>query len=187
MLTIRDMPRDRASITRAGEILVAAFAENWSEAWVTLADGVEEVEDNLNEDDTLCRAAFVEDVMVGWIGGLPEYDGNVVELHPLAVHPDYHGQGIGRALVEDFEIQVAQRTDAVTITLGSDDVNNMTTLSSVDLFAQDDFFGAIEAIQNLKNHPYTFYQKLGYRIIGVIPDANGFGKHDIMMGKRVVR
>jgi aminoglycoside 6'-N-acetyltransferase I len=30
-----------------------------------------------------------------------------------------------------------------------------------------------------------FYQKLGYVIVGVIPDANGPGKPDIMMAKRV--
>lgn len=33
--------------------------------------------------------------------------------------------------------------------------------------------------------PYEFYQKLGYAIIGVVPDANGLGKPDILMAKRV--
>jgi hypothetical protein len=32
-------------------------------------------------------------------------------------------------------------------------------------------------------HPNEFYQKLGYEIVGVIPDANGLGKHDILMAK----
>lgn len=34
-------------------------------------------------------------------------------------------------------------------------------------------------------HPYEFYQKLGYSIVGVLPDANGFEKPDIFMAKRV--
>ena len=43
----------------------------------------------------------------------------------------------------------------------------------------------IRNIQNLKNHSYEFYEKLGYKIIEVMPDANGIGKPDIYMGKRV--
>ena len=35
-------------------------------------------------------------------------------------------------------------------------------------------------------HPYEFYVKMGYKIVGVIPDANGIGKPDIWMAKRVI-
>jgi aminoglycoside 6'-N-acetyltransferase I len=45
----------------------------------------------------------------------------------------------------------------------------------------------IVSIRNLKRHPYEFYQKLGYVIVGVIPDANGPGKPDILMAKSLVR
>jgi aminoglycoside 6'-N-acetyltransferase I len=34
-------------------------------------------------------------------------------------------------------------------------------------------------------HPYEFYKKVGFTIVGVLPDANGFGKPDIFMAKRV--
>ena len=59
----------------------------------------------------------------------------------------------------------------------------MTTLSNVDLYA--DVPGYIANIRNLKGHPYEFYQKLGYTITGVVPDANGIGKPDILMSKRL--
>jgi aminoglycoside 6'-N-acetyltransferase I len=39
-------------------------------------------------------------------------------------------------------------------------------------------------MKNLRGHPYGFYQKLGFSIVGVMPDANGFGKPDIYMAKR---
>jgi aminoglycoside 6'-N-acetyltransferase I len=38
---------------------------------------------------------------------------------------------------------------------------------------------------NLRGHPYAFYQKIGFVIVGVMPDANGLGKPDIYMAKRI--
>jgi aminoglycoside 6'-N-acetyltransferase I len=135
------------------------------------------------EASRICRAAVDEQgSLLGIIGGIPQYDGHVWELHPLAVQPRLQGQGIGRALVHDFETQVRQR-GGVTILLGSDDEDGMTSLAGADLY--DNPWEKIRAIQNLRGHPYTFYQKVGYTIVGVIPDANGPGKPDILMAKRV--
>jgi aminoglycoside 6'-N-acetyltransferase I len=120
--------------------------------------------------------------LLGVIGGIPQYDGHVWELHPLAVQPHLQGQGIGRALVADFEEQVRER-DGLTITLGSDDEDGMTSLADVDLY--ENLWEQIRNIRNLKGHPFEFYQKLGYIITGVMPDANGRGKPDIYMSKRV--
>jgi aminoglycoside 6'-N-acetyltransferase I len=100
----------------------------------------------------------------------------------MVVHPEHQKQGIGRALVADFELQVKQR-GGLTIRLGSDDEDDMTSLASRDLY--DGLWESITHIQNFKGHPYEFYQKCGYSIIGVVPDANGRGKPDIIMGKRV--
>jgi aminoglycoside 6'-N-acetyltransferase I len=133
--------------------------------------------------DRICRAAMDEDGnLLGIIGGISGYDGHVWELHPLAVQPNMQGRGIGRMLVEDLEEQVRQR-GGLTITLGSDDENNMTSLSNVDLY--DGLWDKVKNIKNLKGHPFEFYQKLGYVITGIVPDANGRGKPDILMSKRV--
>ena len=43
----------------------------------------------------------------------------------------------------------------------------------------------IEQIKNRGSHPYEFYQKCGFKIVGILPDANGPGKPDIFMAKRV--
>jgi aminoglycoside 6'-N-acetyltransferase I len=86
-------------------------------------------------------------------------------------------------LVQDLEDQVRQRGGA-TIYLGTDDEDGMTSLANIDLYP--DVFQHIARIKNLKHHPYQFYQKLGYMIVGVIPDANGPGKPDIIMAKRIL-
>ena len=55
----------------------------------------------------ICRVALDEaGAVLGWVGGIPGYGGNVWELHPLVVRPDRQRQGIGRALVADLEAQV---------------------------------------------------------------------------------
>jgi Predicted acetyltransferase len=175
-------PDDEKMIRQAARLLVEAFREHWPEAWPTVEDGLKEVQEML-EIERICRAAVDENGdLQGIIGGIPTYDGHVWELHPLAVQPSLQGQGIGRALVQDFEEQVLSR-GALTITLGSDDEDNMTSLSQLDLY--DNLWEKVRDIHNLKNHPFEFYQKLGYVITGVVIDANGIGKPDILMSKRV--
>jgi aminoglycoside 6'-N-acetyltransferase I len=181
MMNMIDIPNDSAVQRQMAELLVIGFREHW-DAWETLEEGLEEVEMILNKG--FARVALADDgsTVLGWIGGLPEYDGNVWELHPIVVHPDHQKQGIGRALIADFEQQVKAR-GGLTIQLGTDDEDDMTTLAGVDLY--DNLWEKIANIRNLKGHPYEFYLKCGYTIIGVMPDANGHGKPDIYMGKRV--
>ncbi len=94
----------------------------------------------------------------------------------------HHGRGIGRSLVADLEVRVAER-GGLTLWLGSDDVNGMTTLAGVDLYP--DLLGHLGDIRNLQGHPYEFYTKLGFSLSGVMPDANGPGKPDIFLAKRI--
>lgn len=91
-------------------------------------------------------------------------------------------QGIGRQLVADFECQVRLR-GGYTIVVGTDDEMGITSLAGVDLYPNP--LKHWVAIQNYRGHPYEFYQKVGFKIVGIIPDANGFGKPDILMSKRV--
>jgi aminoglycoside 6'-N-acetyltransferase I len=173
---------DESIVRQAAQLLIDAFREHWPDAWPTLEEGFKEVHEML-ESERICRVAVDEGGnLLGIIGGIPGYDGNVWELHPLAVQPSEQGRGIGRALVQDFEEQVRAK-GGLTITLGSDDDDDMTSLSGVDLY--ENLWEQIRDIRNYKNHPFAFYQKLGYIITGVVPDANGVGKPDILMAKRI--
>ena len=173
---------DDRLIQQAAQLLVDAFHEHWPDAWPTLGEGLKELGEML-ETGRICRAAVnAEGALLGIIGGIPDYDGHVWELHPLAVQPTLQGQGIGRKLVEDLEAQVRLK-DGLTITLGTDDEDGMTSLANADLY--ENLWEKIREIRNLKGHPFEFYQKMGYIISGVVPDANGLGKPDILMAKRV--
>lgn len=174
-------PRQADLRQQMAELLVAGFRAHWPDAWPTLAEALEEV-DGFQDPARLCRLAVADGQVLGWIGGLPEYDGRVWELHPLVVRPDRQRQGLGRALVLDFEAGVRER-GGLTVCLGTDDEDDMTSLAGADLYT--DTWRQIATIRNLRGHPFEFYQKLGYVIVGVVPDANGSGRPDILMAKRV--
>ncbi len=183
MVRIVDLdPDDERAIGQIAAMLVAGFKEHWPDAWPDLESALEEVRESLGED-RLSRVALDErGEAVGWIGGISQYHGNVWELHPLVVRPDQQGRGIGRALVADLEERVRER-GGITLWAGSDDEAGQTTLSGVDLYP--DVWEHVARIANPGRHPYEFYQKLGFVIVGVMPDANGPGKPDIYLAKRV--
>jgi aminoglycoside 6'-N-acetyltransferase I len=175
-------PQAPEMVLQMAELLVSGFREHWPEAWPDLGSALAEVRDFF-APERLCRVACDSGgAVLGWVGGLPEYDGRVWELHPLVVREDQRGHGLGRALVQDLEARVRER-GGLTVMLGTDDEDAMTSLAGVDLYPRP--WEHIARVRNLRGHPYEFYQKLGYAIVGVVPDANGLGKPDILMAKRV--
>jgi aminoglycoside 6'-N-acetyltransferase I len=169
-------------IEPAASLLFDAFRVNWPDAWPTLEDAREEIGDAFSEDRIALGALSETGTLLGWIGAIPTYEGKVWELHPLAVDPQTHGRGIGRHLVEGLEAEIALR-GGQTLWLGTDDENNLTTVGGMDLYPNP--LEHLTQIKNLGGHPFEFYRKLGFVITGVMPDANGFGKPDIYMAKRV--
>lgn len=180
MQIITLQPDDKQAIQQVAELMVEGFKELAPKAWPDIESALQEVRESFGPE-RISRVAVDEDgAVLGWIGGIRQYDGHAWELHPLVVRPDRRRQGIGRALVADLEVQTRQR-GGLTLFLGTDDENNMTSLSGVNLYPN--VWEHLAQIKNLRNHPYEFYQKLGFVIVGVMPDANGPGKPDIYMAK----
>lgn len=173
-------PADDGAVAQVARIVVEAFRGR-SPAWPDLASAEAEVRESFAED-RVSRVARDGEVVVGWIGGIPEYDGHAWELHPLAVDPTRHGEGIGRALVADLEREVAA-SGATTVYLSADDEDGRTSLSDTDLYP--DPLEHLARIENPGGHPYSFYRSCGFAVVGVIPDANGPGKPNILMAKRL--
>ena len=157
--------------------------------WATLAEAESEVNERLDtiERDGVGESAFfaavVDGEVLGWIGMLPSYNGNVYELHPLVVRRDRQKQGIGTALVQALEKEARER-GGLTLHLGADDERpgGETSFANVDLY--DDLPKQIKEFEH-GTHQAAFYMKLGFKIIGVMPDANGIGRPDIFFAKRL--
>jgi aminoglycoside 6'-N-acetyltransferase I len=175
---------DKKAVRQAAALLIEGFREHWPQAWPDMNAALEEVRESFGADRISRVALDAEGTVLGWIGGIRQYNGNVWELHPLVVKPDCQRQGIGRALVTDLESHVSAR-GGLTLWLGTDDEDGMTSLAGVHLYPK--VLEHLTHIRNLRGHPYAFYQKLGFVLVGVMPDANGPGKPDIFMAKSVVR
>lgn len=71
----------------------------------------------------------------------------------------------------------------MAVYLGSDDHIYQTSLGGVDVYP--DPLGHLAGIQNVGGHPYEFYEKCGYSVVGMLPGANGFGRPGIFLAKRI--
>ncbi len=156
-IQIIDLDRDDAVIVRRTAEVLVAGFRGVSPAWPDLDAALEEVLESCGVDRISRVAVDAERTVLGWIG---------------------------RSLAADLEECVRDR-GGLTLWLGGDDDYDATTLSGVDLYP--DVFEHVARIRNLRNHPYAFYQRVGFTIVGVLPDANGWGKPDIYMAKRVER
>ncbi|MDF2686894.1 MAG: hypothetical protein K0S55_2077 [Clostridia bacterium] len=166
------------------QIKQAAFilTESLPIGWPTFNDAMDEIKERLIPENILF-AAVEYDIVIGWGGILPHYNGNVYELHPLAVRKDKRNIHVGSVIVKALE-DAARLKGGLTMYLGADDErgDGETSFANVDLF--NDLPKRIQGFQ-AGIHQTGFYLKLGYKIIGVIPDANGRGKPDIYIGKRL--
>ena len=175
-------PTDEIQLAQTADVLFRAM-ERLTTAWPTVDAAIGElIEISRIKDGVVLVALDPAGEARGIVGGQPMYPGEVLELHPMAVAPELQGRGIGRALVEGLE-GWAKRAGYNSVLLGTDDELGQTTLAGVDLYP--DPLEKLAAIRSTAHHPFVFYRKLGYSIVGVIPDASGFGRPDIWMCKRL--
>lgn len=181
---IIDLPSgDKNLREQAAQILFSGFQEHMPNAFPDMQAARKQVADSLQEGWISRIAVDDEGLLLGWIGAVPVYNRRSWVLSPMVVRPEYRERGIGRALVVDLE-SIIQTPEGVTLHLGTDDEDSQTSLAAIDLYPN-----VLEHVANIKNldrHPYEFYQKVGFVIVGVVPDANGPGKPDILMAKRIV-
>jgi aminoglycoside 6'-N-acetyltransferase I len=147
-----------------------------------MADAITEVRTQLTDGKMNLIACHGDKPVCGWISASPQYGGKVWEIHPLVVDLEFHGLGIGTRLVQEME----RRTRAlggVTLWVATDDETGGTSLFGKDLYPNP--LTALASVGSNGDHPLGFYLRIGFAVVGVMPDANGLGRPDIYLAKRI--
>ena len=166
---------------KAAEILYKTFIGLGKDAWPDLESAIIEVNECIIEPN-ICIGIMIENELIGWVGLRPMYS-VTWELHPMVIKKEFQGKRFGKILLDELE-RIARKREIIGIFAGSDDETNSTSLSETDLTGEN-IFNEILNIKNRKKHPYEFYKKCGYSIIGIIPNANGIKKPDILLWKDI--
>jgi aminoglycoside 6'-N-acetyltransferase I len=157
-------------------------ARSHNPSWVpTLQDASEMVRKALSAK-TLCRVLMDGEKPIAWIAATPQGHG-VWELHPLLVAPAHQRKGHGRTLVAEIE-RLAVAEGARTMILSTADAVRATTLGGIDLFVNPlAALADIDVTDAKAGHAYQFWVKVGYSLVGVLPDAEGPGIPSIQCAK----
>ncbi|MBC8069640.1 MAG: GNAT family N-acetyltransferase [Deltaproteobacteria bacterium] len=174
--------KDERGIDEVAGLLVRSFRVV-SPTWVPTIDLARDVVVEALAPGYINRALLSGDRIVGWIGARHDY-GSVWELHPLVVDEAVRGGGIGRTLVDEIT-RLVEAEGALTLVLGTSDEAGLTNLAGRDLFR--DPLAALQSIEAARVHPLGFWLKVGFAVVGVVPDAEGLGKPTIMLAKPVGR
>jgi aminoglycoside 6'-N-acetyltransferase I len=172
----------KRNLERAAKLLVEEFKVIAPNAWPEREVAREEVEEALRPDRLALAALDPAGRLEGWIGSIPSHGGGAWEIHPLVVSSKAQGGGVGTMLMREIEFRAAQ-AGVRTLWVGADDEGGLTTLSGVDLY--HNLIDHLERMEKQRPHPAGFYMELGFKVVGVLPDANGPGRPDIFLAKRV--
>ena len=149
--------------------------------WLTDLDSArEELADALAPEKT-ALVMLDAGAPIAWVAAAPDW-GRIWELHPLIVAVDRQRRGNGLRLVRAIE-DIARAAGALTMVLGTSDTIDATSLSNVDLY---DRTGArLDGITLRAPHAVEFWQRAGYTVVGVLPDAEGPGQPSIQLARRL--
>src|SRR5262245_30709105 len=93
-LRILDLRADRVDhVDQAARLLHDAFLGRTRD-WQDIASARAEALESLIEGKISRVAVDGSEQVVGWIGAMPMYDGNVWEIHPLVVSSSHRRRGI---------------------------------------------------------------------------------------------
>lgn len=122
--------------------------------------------------------------LAGMIGARLTHGSTGYELYPHVVSPEYQNKGIGSTLLTMLEEELTRREGTVLF-LAVEDELGQTSLYGEKLFHQTIL--PLHQVQTSQDHPLDFYRHRGFKITGVIPDAFGEGRPDILLAKSLIQ
>jgi len=179
--TICSIKESKETIQQSAKLLMETFPGTGM--WPDLDEktALEEVNECISEQN-ICIGIKVENKLTGWVCLRPMYK-TTWELHPMAIKTEFQGKGYGKILIKELE-KMAMEKGIIGMLVGSDDETNKTSLSEKEI-TEENIFEEIKNIKNYKRHPYEFYKKCGFIIVGMFPNANGLNKPDIWLWKDI--
>ena len=182
MINIRHFSELTDAQLREGARILRDALAHMPSAYNGPGEAETEVRSFLDDPSRFAVAALDGNRLLGWIGGIRENYSHAYELHPLVVDPPKQRRGIGSALVAALETK-SRAEGAITLYVGTDDDFGGTNLFGRDLYP--DVLSKAQQLAPTGAHASSFYRRLGFEVVGIIPDANGFGRPDILMAKRM--
>ena len=181
-MQIVDLTNDEEHIGKVAALLKDGFSDTGTDAWNSNEECLIDVRESLSDKKISRVALGKENEILGWAAGAPLYGTFTWELEVLVVDRQNRKERIGSQLLGDFESEVKLR-GGLNVFFGTDDENFRTSIGGTELYP--DPLSHLNYLQNIGGHPFEFYVKQGYAVVGVLPDANGIGKPDIFMSKRL--
>ncbi len=181
LYTVDPLGQEDAALLRGvADLLVVAFPAIYAgDVTQALADVVQFAPED--------RSLFARDgdgAPIGWLR-MEHFRGQVsAEVKLVAVHPARRRQGVGCTLVMAAEERM-RASGCVTMLATVGDTRGRTNLYGVDV--TEDAPRLLADFSCHADHPAGFFLQIGYRLVGLLPDAYGPGKHDLTLARRIVR
>ena len=165
VLPIVDLLPDNASaIEQCATLLYEVFMEHHPAAWPDMASARREVGEFFAEGRISRIAVESDGTVIGWVGAIRAYDGFAWELAPAGGEA---GAARGEALAGGWS--PTSRTgcgSAAASRSGWAPTTRTTRRPLGESSCTTTCFGHLARIRNLNGHPYEFYRKVGFTIVG---------------------
>lgn len=123
-----------------------------------------------------------EGTPIGWLRAEHFRGQASAEIKLVAVHPARRRQEVARTLVMAAEERMSGNA-CVTMLATVGDTRGRTSLYGIDV--TEDAPRLLAGFHCHADHPAGFFLRIGYRLVGLLPDAYGPGKHDLTLARRI--
>ncbi len=118
--------------------------------------------------------------IAGWMAATREHPHGWRAM-PLVVRRDLRRRGVGRALIADLSAFVAADGPGTVYAALPGEVR--TSITGRPLFPS--VLGRVLDVSSPDDHPLAFYRRVGFEVVGVLPDVVGPGTHELLLAKPV--